>query len=117
MVKKQRLDLEKSVNKVIFSTISQLELPVVDKLVFLQTNDPETRINILISYLSNKTENLKGISELEDKVRKDLMPPTKSQSVNSSQGSIGGGKKTNEIDRIRQKIEEKDLPQHVRDEM
>ena len=88
MVSKQRLDLEKSINKVVFTTISMMDLPAADKLAFLQINDPETRISTLSSHLSHKTEGLKGISELEEKVRKDLMPPSRPQSMGSSQAAI-----------------------------
>jgi len=62
MSRKQRLDLEKSINKVVYSTISQIDLPISDKLAFLQINDPEVRIITLTGYLTTKTENLKGIS-------------------------------------------------------
>jgi hypothetical protein len=56
--------LEKSINKVIYSAISQLELPLAEKLAFLQINDPEAKIAALIGHLANKTESLKGINEL-----------------------------------------------------
>lgn len=116
IAKKQRLDLERSLNKIVFGTISQLDLPLADKLAFLQLNDHETRITVLTSHLSAKTENLKGISELEEKVRKDLQPPSRPQTTSFGHGGAGG-KKTNEIDRIRQQMDEKNIPEYVREEM
>jgi ATP-dependent Lon protease len=71
---------------------------------------------MMLGFLSSKTENLKGINEMEEKVRKDLMNAPAPQKEGLPR--MGGGqRKLDEMDKIRKRMEEKNLPVHVREEM
>lgn len=87
-----------------FGTISQLDLSAIEKVQFLQINDADARISALTSHLSSKTESLKGIIQMEEKVRRELMPPTKLPTPVKFSGTGTPGKRTNEVDRIRQRM-------------
>lgn len=80
-VYKERLDNEVSLNKIIFKTVSQLELPYQDKIRFLQIGKHEPRIESLISFLTEKTENSKGMISIEEKVRKEMNVAAKKKPI------------------------------------
>jgi hypothetical protein len=60
-VKKLKLESEARINKLVFTTIGDLELNIEQAMEFLQVNNIETRINMLINYITSKSEGLKGI--------------------------------------------------------
>lgn len=53
----------------IFKAIEAIELPIINKLKFLQLQRHDARLEFLISALSQKTDNLKNLIDIEDKVR------------------------------------------------
>lgn len=69
---------------------------------------------MLINYLTNKTEGLKGIKEIEDKVRQDVYKNTVTRATSSSSK---GDKRLSDVEKLRKKLQEKDLPEHVKDEV
>jgi ATP-dependent Lon protease len=77
---------EKSLNKLIFSVASSMEVNNTEKLKILQTDTHEDRIKLLNHILSMKNDELKVtrdvkfkniIFEIEDKVRNDLVEQSK----------------------------------------
>ena len=74
---KDRLDLETSINKIIFKAASQIDIPLVDKLRFLQLHKYDARFQFLINCLTYKTEGMKGVVGIEEKVRQEMNKSTK----------------------------------------
>ena len=114
-VKKIRLESETKINKLVFTTIGDLDLSTEQALEFLQVNSLETRINMLVKYIVSKTEGLKGIKEIEEKVRQDIFKNTHTTRNNST--SSRGEKKLSDTDKLRKRMEEKDLPENVKEEI
>jgi hypothetical protein len=61
---KDRLDGEVSLNKIIYKTISDLEISSIEKVKFLQMNQLDSKIEILIGFLVDKTEKSKDMAVL-----------------------------------------------------
>lgn len=54
-IKKQVVEQEKSVNKIVYRCCSELDLSIFDKLRLLQLSRQDTKIEILLGHLSTKT--------------------------------------------------------------
>ena len=65
---------------------------------------------MLIDYIARKSEGLRGIREIEDKVRQDVYKPLAGRSMSSPKGN----QKLSDVDKIKKRMAEKDLPEHVK---
>ncbi len=68
-IAKDKLEAETSINKLIFRAVDDLEMSLMEKIKFLQFAKVDARIQFLMSAISEKTENMKSVFGLEDKVR------------------------------------------------
>lgn len=78
----------------IYKCGDELDLPVVEKLKILQMHKHDIKIETLLYHLKNKTENIKSIVEIEEKVRQDMSKSNKkANSPSLGKGGIffGGG--------------------------
>jgi ATP-dependent Lon protease len=100
-------------NKLIFKTIDEIEISYVEKLKFLQLNKHEQRLDALIAYLTDKTENMKSVIGIEDKIRQELQ---KSQSKRRLPiiAETGFGRDVNTKKELSDRITSKKLPANVR---
>lgn len=64
-LKKQMIDTEKSINKIIYKSADEIELPLGDKLSLLQMHKHDLKIEKLLQFLKFKTENVKSIVDIE----------------------------------------------------
>ena len=110
-IKKQLVDNEKSVNKMIYKCIDELEIPLNEKVKFLQISRQDIKIEFLLSQLANKTENVKSVVDLEEKVRQDM---SKSYSKRSSSNPFVGSRHSHDQSEILDKINSKNLPEKVK---
>ena len=113
-LKKQMIDQEKSLNKLIYKSIDDIDLPVSDKVRFLQIHRHDHKIDTLLTQLANKTENIKSVIDLEEKVRNDMAKASNKRSSSSVFSAVRGGADTSEI---QEKINQKNLPEKVREEI
>jgi ATP-dependent Lon protease len=112
-VQKERLDNEASLNKIICRAINDLEMPYPEKIKFLQLPKHDIRLETLITYLSEKTENVKGVVNIEEKVRRE-MSVAQRKKFPTFEGSRSAGSEKNELT---EKINSKKLPENVRIEI
>jgi len=59
------LDEEKSINKIIYKYFFELDLKVTEKLAVLQMSRQDLKIELLLSYISQKTSQNKSVVDLE----------------------------------------------------
>jgi ATP-dependent Lon protease len=98
-------------NKLIFKTIDEIEISYVEKLKFLQLNKHEHRLDALIAYLTDKTENMKSVIGIEDKIRQELH---KSQSKRRLPIISETGRDFNTKKELSDRINSKKLPENVK---
>ena len=98
-IKKQLVEQEKSINKLIFKCSDEIDIAYIEKLKLLQMNRQDHKIESLLSYISQKTEKVKSVLNLEEKVRQDMvksiMPQKKSNFMN-----VRGPGRGSEMDEI-----------------
>ncbi len=95
-VKKQFIDQQKSVNKLIFRCCSELDISNIEKLKLLQQSRQDIKIELLVSYLEKKTDKIKSVVDLEEKVRQDMIKSNnalkKSTTSSIPRSGFGGGR-------------------------
>lgn len=111
------MEQEKSVNKIIYKSCSELDIPVVDKLRLLQMARQDLKIETLLAYLSQRTERNKSVVDLEEKVRQDMIKSQATKRPIMSRPSGFGGGKAGDMEEIEEKLRNKKLPDHVREEI
>lgn len=82
----------------------------------------DLKIETLIFHLKNKTENVKSIVDIEEKVRQDMSKTIKkpvSSAINKGGIMFGLGSRMGKGDtsEIEEKINSKNLPPHVKEEI
>lgn len=85
----------------------------------LQSSKHDQKIESLLNHLKNKTENIKSIVDIEEKVRQDMAKivkkpntPTRSSGIFFGGPKFGGKSDTSEIE---EKINSTNLPAHVKE--
>lgn len=114
-IKKKILEQEKSINKIIFRCCSELDLSIYEKLKLLQLSRQDIKIESLLSHLSTKTEKIKSVLDLEEKVRQDMLKSTTIKKPAAPR--IGGHGKSGDNEELEERIKNKKLPPHVREEI
>lgn len=56
----------------LYKAVDEVDIALIEKLKFLQIQKHETRFEFLLNFLTEKTENLKSVIGIEDKVRQDM---------------------------------------------
>lgn len=91
-LRKERLDLETSVHKMVFQAASELELPVPQKLSFLQIDSVEERAELLIWLLRGRTESSREMVGIEGRVKEAMGLAKKPASVFPNALGLPGAK-------------------------
>lgn len=95
-VKKAQIEQEKSINKLVFKCSDEIDIPYIEKLKLLQMNRQDHKIEQLLTQISQKTEKVKSVLNLEEKVRQD-MTKSSNQKKNSSSSMRNFGRNS-EVD-------------------
>ena len=97
-LKRQLVDQEKSLNKLIYKCVDELDITLAEKVRFLQISRQDTKIECLLTQLANKTENVKSVVDLEEKVRQDMVKSVpKRSSSNVFYGNRGVSSEVSDI--------------------
>lgn len=96
----------------VFKAIDILEISFIQKLKFLQMNKYEERLEFLLAQLTEKTENVKGVISLEEKVRQEMNKQQKKKIFDPKRGQrgYGGYSPQSQKNDLNEKINSKKLP-------
>ena len=106
----ERLDSETSIHKMVYQTATGLDLPVAQKLSFLQMDSVEEKIELLVRLLRGKTEKSKGMVSIEGRV-KEAMGIGQKSAGSSFRNTLG---LTDAKNGVEARIKGKKLPEQVR---
>jgi ATP-dependent Lon protease len=118
-VAKDKIETESSLNKIVFRAIDEIEAPYIDKLKFLQLQKIESRIEYIMKIVNEKTENMKSVFGLEDKVRQEMYAKNQNKKkLPVIARSIFDGMDNQESNKeIMDKMKDKKLPDNVKNEI
>lgn len=94
-----------------------MELPLLEKLKLLQQNRQDLKIEVLLAFLTSKTDKIKSVIDLEEKVRQDMFKTTPvPKKVTTFSRGMGGGR-NDDLQEIEERLKNKNLPEFVREEI
>ncbi|KAL4477366.1 hypothetical protein ABPG72_002360 [Tetrahymena utriculariae] len=117
--KKQLIENEQSINKLVFSVANYLDVQPEVKQAILQVNEIKERIKEICKILQSKNDELKLANELEKKVKKEMSNESQSRQLilrqQPPQHEIGGLNVSpeDEMSQLEIQIKQKQLPENV----
>ncbi|EGR31786.1 hypothetical protein IMG5_102250 [Ichthyophthirius multifiliis] len=130
--KQMQIENEQSINKLVYTIASLLEISTETKLQILQADDINERIKLILNIMQEKNGEFSITGELQQKVKSELEKDNKkflithknsgifpsnlfpsNSNLNSSFHQDESSNETDEISQLNQKIKQKNLPENI----